>query len=198
MSTNLGIGGISTRKQPQFRGFPGLRADLTGVADGGPDPLPAPLGGPADESDPGDAGESEILSIVAENLGREPDRIMGTLRGRHHGRRPRRITVSKYLIEASYTADGVKGVLKEGGSARRAAVEQLIKAAGGTLESYYFVFGEDDVIAVVDLPDNATMAAVSLAITAAGGATTAVRVLLAPEEVDTAVNKTVEYRAPGR
>ncbi|MGP8161390.1 MAG: GYD domain-containing protein [Candidatus Dormibacteria bacterium] len=106
--------------------------------------------------------------------------------------------MSKYLIEASYTADGVKGVLKEGGSARRAAVEQLIKAAGGTLESYYFVFGDDDVIAVVDLPDNATMAAVSLAITAAGGATAAVRVLLSPEEVDTAANKTVEYRAPGR
>jgi uncharacterized protein with GYD domain len=106
--------------------------------------------------------------------------------------------VSKYLIEASYTADGLKGVLKEGGSARRAAVEQVIKAAGGTVESFHFVFGDEDVIVVVDLPDNATMAAVSLAISAAGGATTAVRVLLTPEEIDTAVNKTVEYRAPGR
>jgi uncharacterized protein with GYD domain len=106
--------------------------------------------------------------------------------------------VSKYLIEASYTGDGVKGVLKEGGSARRAAVEQLVKAAGGTVESYYFVFGEDDVIVVVDLPDNATMAAVSLAISATGSVTTAVRVLLTPEEIDVAAHKTVNYRAPGR
>jgi uncharacterized protein with GYD domain len=106
--------------------------------------------------------------------------------------------MGKYLIEASYTTDGVKGLLKEGGSARRAAVERLVKAAGGTLDSYYFVFGDDDVIAVVDLPNNATMAAVSLAISAAGAATTAVRVLLSPEEIDTAADKTIEYRAPGR
>ena len=66
--------------------------------------------------------------------------------------------MSKYLIEASYTNEGVKGVLKEGGSGRRAAVEKLITAAGGTLEAFYFVFGDDDVIIVVDMPDNATMA----------------------------------------
>jgi uncharacterized protein with GYD domain len=106
--------------------------------------------------------------------------------------------VSKYLIEASYTAEGVKGVLKEGGSGRRAAIEQLITGAGGKVESFYFVFGDDDVIVVVDMPDNATMAAVSLAVSAAGGATTAVRVLLTPEEIDAATKKTIEYRAPGR
>ena len=106
--------------------------------------------------------------------------------------------MGKYLIEASYTADGVKGLLKEGGSGRRAAVEQLITSAGGTVESCYFVFGEDDLIAVVDMPDNATMAAVSLSVSAAGGATTSVRVLLTPEEIDAAAKKTIEYRAPGR
>jgi uncharacterized protein with GYD domain len=106
--------------------------------------------------------------------------------------------VSKYLIEASYTAEGVKGVLREGGSGRRAAIEQLITGAGGKVESFYFVFGDNDVIVVVDMPDNATMAAVSLAISAAGAATTAVRVLLTPEEIDAATKKTMEYRAPGR
>jgi len=106
--------------------------------------------------------------------------------------------VAKYLIEASYTADGLKGVLKEGGSGRRTAIENLIKAAGGTVEAFYFVFGDDDVIVVVDLPDNATMAAVSLGVTAAGGAATTIRVLLTPEEIDAAVKKTVEYRPPGR
>jgi uncharacterized protein with GYD domain len=108
------------------------------------------------------------------------------------------MSVAKYMIEASYTVDGVRGVLKEGGSGRRAAIEQLITAAGGTVECFYFVFGEDDVIVVVDLPDNATMAAVSLAVSAAGGATTSVRVLLTPEEIDTAARKTIQYRAPGR
>ncbi len=106
--------------------------------------------------------------------------------------------MSKYLIEASYTTEGVKGVLKEGGSGRRAAIEQLITSAGGKLESFYFVFGDDDVVVVVDMPDNATMAAVSLAVSAAGGASTAVRVLLTPEEVDAAAKKTIDYRAPGR
>jgi uncharacterized protein with GYD domain len=106
--------------------------------------------------------------------------------------------VAKYLIEASYTPEGLKGLLKEGGSGRRAAIEQLITGAGGTVEAFYFVFGDDDVILVVDLPDNATMAAVSLAVSAAGGATSTVRVLLTPEEIDTATHKTVDYRAPGR
>jgi uncharacterized protein with GYD domain len=106
--------------------------------------------------------------------------------------------VSKYLIEASYTSEGVKGVLKEGGSGRRTAIEQLITSAGGKVESFYFVFGDHDVIVVVDLPDNATVAAVSLGVSAAGGATTAVRVLLTPEEVDAAAKKTIDYRPPGR
>jgi uncharacterized protein with GYD domain len=105
--------------------------------------------------------------------------------------------VSKYLIEVSYTNEGVKGVLKEGGSGRRTAVEQLISAAGGRLEAFYFVFGDDDAIIIVDMPDNATMAAVSLGVSAVGSATTAVRVLLTPEEIDTAAKKTIEYRAPG-
>jgi uncharacterized protein with GYD domain len=108
------------------------------------------------------------------------------------------MSVSKYMIEASYTVDGVKGVLKEGGSGRRAAIEQLITAAGGTVECFYFVFGEDDVIVVVDLPDNATMAAVSLGVSAAGAATSSVRVLLTSEEIDAAAKKTIQYRAPGR
>jgi uncharacterized protein with GYD domain len=106
--------------------------------------------------------------------------------------------MAKYLIEASYTPDGLKGLLKEGGSGRRAAVEQLVHSAGGTVEAFYFVFGEDDVIVVIDLPDNASMAALSLTVSAAGGATSTVRVLLTPEEIDSAVHKKMDYRPPGR
>lgn len=77
------------------------------------------------------------------------------------------------------------------------AIERLITAAGGSVESFYFVFGDDDVIVVVDMPDNATSAAVSLAVSVAGGATTAVRVLVTPEEIDAAAKKTIDYRATG-
>ena len=103
----------------------------------------------------------------------------------------------KYLIEASYTQDGLKGLLKEGGTARRTAVESAVKGMGGSLEALYYVFGEDDILFIVEVPDNVGVAALSLAFSASGGATSTVRVLLTPEEIDAAVKKTVEYRPPG-
>ena len=106
--------------------------------------------------------------------------------------------MAKYLIHGSYTADGLKGLLKEGGSKRRMATEQSIKSLGGTLEAYYFGFGQDDFYAVVDLPDNVTATAVSLVGNASGSIKVTVTVLLTPEEVDEATKKTVEYRPPGK
>lgn len=73
----------------------------------------------------------------------------------------------------------------------------MIGNLGGTLETFYFAFGADDVYAIAQLPDNVTAAAVSLAVTAAGAAHSSVVVLLTPEEVDAATKKTVAYRAPG-
>ncbi|MGA8295653.1 MAG: GYD domain-containing protein, partial [Acidimicrobiales bacterium] len=64
----------------------------------------------------------------------------------------------KYLVQASYVGDGVQGLRKEGGSARRAAVEKACVSVGGTLESFYFAFGETDVVAIIDVPDNITAA----------------------------------------
>ena len=104
----------------------------------------------------------------------------------------------KYLIEASYTVDGVKGLFKEGGTGRRTAIETAAKGLGGSVESFHFVFGDDDVIVILDMPDNVSMAALSLAVSGGGGATSSVRVLLTPEEIDAAVKKTAEYRGPGR
>ena len=103
----------------------------------------------------------------------------------------------KYLYVGSYTADAVKGVLKEGGSSRRDAVRRLIESAGGKLEAFYFAFGEDDAVVIADLPDNVTAAAVGMTVGASGGATTRTTVLLTPEEIDAASRKTVGYRAPG-
>lgn len=105
--------------------------------------------------------------------------------------------MAKYMIEASYTVDGVKGLFKEGGTGRRAGIDKAVRALGGTVEAFYYVFGEDDVVVLLDMPDNASVAALSLRVSAAGGATSSVRVLLTPEEIDAAVKKDVDYRAPG-
>ena len=103
----------------------------------------------------------------------------------------------KYLIEAHYTAEGAKGVAKDGGTGRRAAVVKTAEAAGGKLESLYFAFGGADVFMIADLPDNVSAAAAALAGVESGGVTTKTVVLLTPEEMDKAAKKTVAYRAPG-
>jgi uncharacterized protein with GYD domain len=105
--------------------------------------------------------------------------------------------MAKYLFQASYTLDGTRGLIKEGGSSRRTTIEQMLKGLGGKLESMYFAFGETDVFIVVDLPDAASAAAISLSVGAAGGARISTIPLMTPEEVDAAAKKSVKYRAPG-
>ena len=105
--------------------------------------------------------------------------------------------MAKYLIRVSYTLDGIRGVAKEGGSARREAAAKAIAAAGGDIEAFYFAFGGDDVILVADLPDNVSAAAVGLTVTAAGGARTSTTPLITPEEIDEAVKMHPDYRPPG-
>jgi uncharacterized protein with GYD domain len=106
--------------------------------------------------------------------------------------------MAKFLIQASYTQDGTRGLLKDGGTGRRTAVEQAIKGLGGKLDVFYFAFGETDVFIVVDLPDAASAVAASLTVNAAGGAKVTTTPLMTPEEMDAATKKTVQYRAPGR
>src|SRR5436190_16923444 len=95
----------------------------------------------------------------------------------------------KYLIQASYTAEGAKGLLKDGGSKRRQAAEQVIKSAGGKLEAFYFAFGDTDAFLIVDSPDNASISAASLVVSATGAVHTKTTVLLTPEEIDQATKK---------
>ena len=104
----------------------------------------------------------------------------------------------KYLVVASYTAEGAKGVLKDGGSKRRQAAEAALKSVGGKVDAFYFAFGENDVYAIIDAPDNISMAAASMAIGASGAVRTKTVVLLAPEEIDQATKKTTNYQPPGR
>ncbi|HVH29498.1 MAG TPA: GYD domain-containing protein [Vicinamibacterales bacterium] len=104
----------------------------------------------------------------------------------------------KYLLQVSYTADGTKGVLKDGGSKRRAAASALVESLGGKIDCFYFAFGETDVVAIVDMPDGASAAAASLTVGASGAATSRLTVLLTPEEIDQATRKSAMYTPPGR
>jgi uncharacterized protein with GYD domain len=107
------------------------------------------------------------------------------------------VPLPKYLVKASYTPQGAGGVMKEGGSGRRDTIASLISALGGTMESFYFGFGEADAYVTADLPDNVTAAAIALAVNSAGAAQVSTVVLMTPEEVDEAAKKTVDYRPPG-
>ena len=105
--------------------------------------------------------------------------------------------MAKYLVKASYTTQGAQGVQSAGGTSRRDAVAKMAEGLGGSLESFYFGFGETDAYVVLDLPDNQAAAAASIAVNVAGGASSEVVVLLTPEEIDAATKISVEYRAPG-
>jgi uncharacterized protein with GYD domain len=107
--------------------------------------------------------------------------------------------MAKYMFKATYSQEGLKGVLKGGGSARRAAVTQSMQSVGGKLDAFYFAFGRDDALVIVDAPDNVSAAALALAVGASGSVSRLETVvLLTPEEVDQAAKKTVTYRAPGQ
>ena len=103
----------------------------------------------------------------------------------------------KYLFQVSYNAGGAKGLLSEGGTSRRATIEQTVKGLGGTLESFHFAFGDVDVFAIADLPDEVAATAVALVINSAGAATVKTTVLISPETVDAATKKQVDYRPAG-
>lgn len=104
----------------------------------------------------------------------------------------------KYLFESRYTAEGAKGIEKEGGVSRREAVLKHLAQVGGKLEAMYFAFGDVDCYAIVDLPDNVSAAALALIVNESGAIMSKTVVLLTPEEVDAAVHKKINFRAPGR
>ena len=105
--------------------------------------------------------------------------------------------MAKYLILGSYTQDGLKGLLKEGGTGRRSAVEAAVKSMGGKVDAFYFAFGDADVVSIIDVPDHVSAAALAIGISAAGSAGVKTTVLLTAEEVDQAAKKTLSYRAAG-
>jgi uncharacterized protein with GYD domain len=103
----------------------------------------------------------------------------------------------KFLFEASYTSEGIKGIRRAGGTSRRDVIAQMAEAAGGRLDCLYFAFGERDIFAIFDLPNNETATAFALAVNASDTTRLRTVVLLTPEEVDAAAERTVDYRPPG-
>jgi uncharacterized protein with GYD domain len=104
--------------------------------------------------------------------------------------------VPKYLLHVNYVGEGVKGLLKNGGTNRRAVAEKLAQSLGGRLEAFYYAFGETDLYSIADLPDNASAAALALTVSAAGTATVKTTVLMSPEEIDQATKKSPIYSPP--
>ena len=103
----------------------------------------------------------------------------------------------KFLIKASYSAEGARGLLKEGGTARRAAVQKLVEGIGGKVEAFYFAYGQDDAYVITDVPDASTGLAISLAVNASGAVRLSTIPLITAEEMDAVCKKSVPYRAPG-
>jgi uncharacterized protein with GYD domain len=106
--------------------------------------------------------------------------------------------VPKYLLEGNYTVEGVKGLQAEGGSARLAAATALVEGLGGSVDGFYYAFGDTDIYFIVDMPDAASAAAMSLAVNAGGGLTARTQVLMTTAELDAAADKKTTYRPPGR
>jgi uncharacterized protein with GYD domain len=103
----------------------------------------------------------------------------------------------KFLIKASYTADGARGLLKEGGTARTATVRKLVEGLGGKVEAFYYAYGDVDAYIITDLPDHKAGLALTLAVNASGAVRLTTVPLISAEEIDAASKTAVSYRAPG-
>jgi uncharacterized protein with GYD domain len=104
----------------------------------------------------------------------------------------------KYLIQGRYTPEGLKGLAKDKASGRNAAVQAGLKSVNGKLESLYFALGSDDVVLIVDAPDNIAVAAVSLSVGATGLVNIRSTPLLTVDEVDQALALPIKLRGAGQ
>ena len=105
--------------------------------------------------------------------------------------------MQKYLFYGSYTPEGYKGLLVEGGSARIGAAQQALQSVGGSLEAFYYSNGEQDFYIIVNLPDTISSTAITLAGNVSGTFSIRSVALLTPEEMDEAVKMRVDFRPPG-
>ena len=105
--------------------------------------------------------------------------------------------MGRYLFQGTYSREGAAGLLREGGTKRRAAVEALIKNLGGRLEAFYYGFGETDLFIIAELPDHVAAASASLIVVASGAGSWRTTVLLTADEMDGVSKRGAAYRPPG-
>ena len=103
----------------------------------------------------------------------------------------------KYLVQARYTTEGIQGLVRDSASGRRADVQAAVKTLGGKVEAFYYAFGDDDVVIILDLPNSIKAAAVSLTVSGSGTVRVRTTPLLTVEDVDQALEIKMAYRAPG-
>ena len=106
--------------------------------------------------------------------------------------------MAKYLFQASYAAEGIKGLEKDKASGRKAALSNAVENLGGKLEALYWAFGEHDWVLLADLPDNASATAFSLAVSGSGLLRVTTTSLVSVEEMDAALQKKPLFQAPGQ
>jgi uncharacterized protein with GYD domain len=106
--------------------------------------------------------------------------------------------MAKFMYQASYTVEGVRGLLKESASGRRKAIESAIGALGGKVDAFYYCFGKDDVVLIMDLPDNVAAAGLAVTVAASGMVRGRITPLLTVDEADKALGVKIGYRPPGQ
>ena len=106
--------------------------------------------------------------------------------------------MAKYLIRGSYTAEGTKGLIKDGGSGRKAAVERALQAMGGSVDAFYYAFGDTDIYIIVDIPDVVSATALSVVANSSGAVTAKITPLITVEQMDAACKMPSAYTAPGQ
>jgi uncharacterized protein with GYD domain len=106
--------------------------------------------------------------------------------------------MSTYFMQGKYTVDGIKGLIKEGGSRRNEEVTKLVSSVGGTLRSLSFAATSPTWFVVMDLPERGSVAAITATIIGSGAVTVDQCVeIMTPAQLDAAVKKMPAYRPPG-
>ena len=106
--------------------------------------------------------------------------------------------MKKYLITGTYSAEGTKALIKEGGTKRKNAIDKMLAGLGGKVESFYYSTGEHDVYVIIEFQDDTNAAAVTLAVNSSGMVRISTTPLISVKDMDASCKRTITYRAPGQ
>ena len=104
--------------------------------------------------------------------------------------------MAKFLIRAQYSPQGFQGAIKEGFASREDYIRGLIESVGGKTEAWYFSYGVEDVVVIIDA-EPAAAVALSMAVNQSGAVRLNTTPLLTAAEMDAARSQVPQFRAPG-